>query len=90
MHGTYIRWYLRNRCARKEQYLYFDLSKAFDYTERTNFLYACATCYELPSNISTMGECNSAPLVQFAPDTKIIRIPDAIRLPDNPERASLI
>ena len=28
--GTYIRWYLRNRCARKEQSLLFDLFKAFD------------------------------------------------------------
>ena len=29
-HGTYIRWYLINRCARKEQSLLFDLYKAFD------------------------------------------------------------
>ena len=27
---TYIRWYLRIRYARKEQYLLFDLFKAFD------------------------------------------------------------
>ena len=29
-HGIYIRWYLINRCARKEQSLLFDLYKAFD------------------------------------------------------------
>ena len=30
VHGIYIRWYLINRCARKEQSLLFDLYKAFD------------------------------------------------------------
>ena len=30
LHGIYIRWYLINRCARKEQSLLFDLYKAFD------------------------------------------------------------
>ena len=29
-HGIYIRWYLINRCARKDQSLSFDLYKAFD------------------------------------------------------------
>ena len=29
-HGTCIRWKLRNRCAREEQFLLFDLFKAFD------------------------------------------------------------
>ena len=29
-HGTCIRWYLRNRCAPREQSLLFDLFKAFD------------------------------------------------------------
>ena len=29
-HGSYIIWYLINRCARKEQSLLFDLYKAFD------------------------------------------------------------
>ena len=29
-HGTYIRWYPINRCARQEQSLLFDLYKAFD------------------------------------------------------------
>ena len=29
-HGIYIRWYLINRCALKEQSLLFDLYKAFD------------------------------------------------------------
>ena len=29
-HGTYIRWYLRNRCARREQSLLFHLFQAFD------------------------------------------------------------
>ena len=29
-HGIYIRWYLINRCAHKEQYPLFDLYKAFD------------------------------------------------------------
>ena len=28
-HGTYIRWYLRYRCAREEESLLFDLFKAF-------------------------------------------------------------
>ena len=57
--GTYVRWLLIKRCARKAQYLLFDLFKAFDYIESSHksgpiFLYACATCNELPSNISTM------------------------------------
>ena len=29
--GAYIKWYIRNRCAGKEQFLLFDLFKAFDY-----------------------------------------------------------
>ena len=29
-HGSYVRWYLRNRCARMEQSLLFDLFTAFD------------------------------------------------------------
>jgi len=29
-HGTYIKWYLINRCACKAQYMLFDLIKAFD------------------------------------------------------------
>ena len=32
-HGAYIRWYLINRCARKEQSLLFNLYKAFDQFE---------------------------------------------------------
>ena len=32
-HGTYIRWYLTKRCARKEKSLLFDLYKAFDQFE---------------------------------------------------------
>ena len=64
---------LRNRCARWEYSLLFDLFKAFDLFETLNyviqwfesshesdffhpkrliFLQACATCSELPSNIS--------------------------------------
>ena len=61
--GTYIRWVFRNRCARKEQALLFDLFKAFDeigciYNNSPTsptFLHACATCSEIPSDISTMG-----------------------------------
>ena len=30
VHGIYIRWYLINKCARKEHSLLFDLYKAFD------------------------------------------------------------
>ena len=30
IHGTYIRWSLRNRCAHKKQYLLLDLFMAFD------------------------------------------------------------
>ena len=30
-HGTYIRWYLRIRCARKEKSMLFHLFKALDY-----------------------------------------------------------
>ena len=60
--GTFIRWYLIKRCAGKAQSLLFDLFKAFHNIERSHksdpkrpiFLHACATCYELPSNISTM------------------------------------
>ena len=29
-HGTYIRWYFRNRCAHQEQSMLFDQFKAFD------------------------------------------------------------
>ena len=29
-HGIYIRWYLINRCVRKEQSLLFNLYKSFD------------------------------------------------------------
>ena len=50
----------------KEQFLLFDLYKSFDKiksshkseffsSKRLIFLYAGATCSELPSNISTMG-----------------------------------
>ena len=34
-HCTNIRWYIRNRCVRKEQFLLFDLFKAFDLIEST-------------------------------------------------------
>ena len=65
IHDTYIRWYLRNRCALTVEYILFDLFKAFYQneisqkivcflSEKTFFLHACATCYELPSNINTM------------------------------------
>ena len=65
-HGTYIRWKLRNGCARKKQSLLFDLFKAmicsravtnrFFFLRKDLFiLRECATCSELPSNISTMG-----------------------------------
>ena len=62
-HGTYIRWELRNRWARKEQYLLIDLVKAFDhiylektltcsdkkfFTEKVFSLYTCLTRSELP------------------------------------------
>ena len=54
----------RYSCARKEQSLFIDLFKAFDwivssqkldiyYPERLIFLHACATCSELPSNMNT-------------------------------------
>ena len=32
-HGFYIKWHLRNGCARKKQYMLFDLIKAFDQIE---------------------------------------------------------
>ena len=62
-HVTYIKWDLINRCAGKEQSLFFNLLKAFDlfqsshksdifYLKRPIFLHACATCSELTSNIS--------------------------------------
>ena len=35
-HGTYIRWLLIKRCARKAQYLLYDLFKAFDYIESSH------------------------------------------------------
>ena len=52
-------------CAPKEQFLLFDKFKAFDNIESSHrlfffsqkrhvFLYACATCSELISNVSTM------------------------------------
>ena len=44
--GTYIRWQLRNWWARKEQYLLFDLSKAFDQIES---LFACMRAQQLLS-----------------------------------------
>ena len=64
-HGTYIRCLLRNRCAREEQSLLFDLSKAFHWInsspkfdifilKRLIFFLTCATYSELPSNQSTM------------------------------------
>ena len=62
-HGTHIRWYLRNRCARKELSMeLFVLFKACDQIKSSHksvffpirpiFL---DTCSKLPSNISTMG-----------------------------------
>ena len=58
-HGIYIRWYLRSRCARKEQSLLFDLYKAFDQIEsiqklnfsprRPIFLHVWARFYKLPA-----------------------------------------
>ena len=30
LHGTYVRWKLRNRCAPKQQSLLFDILKAFN------------------------------------------------------------
>ena len=57
IHCAFIRWYLINRCARKElQSLLFDLFEAFDYIESI-FLHACATYSDLPSNISNMVVC---------------------------------
>ena len=35
-HGFYIKWHLRNGCARKKQYMLFDLIKAFDQIERSH------------------------------------------------------
>ena len=32
-HGTYSRWYLINRCASKDQFMLFDLFKAYGYIE---------------------------------------------------------
>ena len=64
VYGTYIRWQLRNRCAHKDLSM-FDLFKALELIEsnhksffffkNTFFLHTCATCSELPSNISTIG-----------------------------------
>ena len=49
-------------CERKEQYMLFDLFKAFDLIRVTNrifcperpLFYACATCPKLPYTLSTM------------------------------------
>ena len=64
---VHVRYELRNRCARKDQSLLFDLYKVFDSIrtrawshfgffslKRPAFLHACATCSELPYNISAM------------------------------------
>ena len=63
MHGIYTVWWLR--CGRKEQSPLFDLFRAFDmiksshilvtFSDNTYFsIHSCATCYTLPSNISTL------------------------------------
>ena len=63
-HGKYSSWELRNRYARKEQSC-LDLFKAFYWIKQSHiwfffrkknpiFFHACATCSELPFNISTM------------------------------------
>ena len=60
-HGTYISWWLRNRCARVDWYRSFDLFKAFVEIESIHksrkkspvFLRTCAKCSELPFNFST-------------------------------------
>ena len=51
-HGSYIWWYLRNRCSRNEQSLLFDVFKAK--AKWPIFFHACASLAELPYNISTM------------------------------------
>ena len=66
--GIYIRLLLRNRFARKEQSLLFDLFKTFNKIEssyKSDFFlhkrpishHACATSSELPSNISDIVAC---------------------------------
>ena len=66
-HGTYIRWQLRNRCARYEQSLSFNLYKEFGLIDsshnlsffspkRSIFLHECATYNELPYNLTTMDK----------------------------------
>ena len=55
IHCTYIKGYLRYRCARKEQSLLFDQSLiGFFCSEKTYIHHTCDTRFELPYNISTM------------------------------------
>ena len=52
----------RNGCARKEQSLLLDLMRVFESShksEKTFFLYTCATCSELPSNMNTVSKKHS-------------------------------
>ena len=57
-HGTYIRWKVRNRCAGKDDFCLICLRhlrmSEFVLYENNYIFHACATCSELPSNISTM------------------------------------
>ena len=63
-HCSYIRWQVRNRCARVEinqqiyqlqAFLQVDSSCKFDFFSKSLvFLHKCATCSESPSNVSTM------------------------------------
>jgi len=66
--GTYIRWLLRNRCARKEQSLSFDQFTILDwldreqsqigilfYPKRLVFLHTWATYSDLPSSICVIN-----------------------------------
>ena len=66
LQGIYIiRWQLINRCARKKQFLLFNLFEAYDQIEssheselfcpkRSIFFHACVASSELPSNTSSM------------------------------------
>ena len=83
-HGTNMRGKLENRCARLEQYLLFDLFKAFDWIKRDHksilfspkrpiFLRAFAACSELPSNLSTMVMMRQRQHVVASPKRIVIK-----------------
>ena len=68
-HGTYIRWWLRNRCARKQQSLLFDLFRAYDYDRelaQIRYFFSEKTFRRaehalIPSDIRTMDICHFFP-----------------------------